>query len=45
MRHILAEQLQNLEMLEAEHVESADRQAPLVESAEPHREVGGTDRG
>jgi cell division initiation protein len=44
MRHILEEQLQTLEMLEAEHVESSDRQAPLVETSEPHREVSGTNR-
>jgi cell division initiation protein len=44
MRHILDEQLQTLEMLESEHAESSDRQAPLVETSEPHREVSGTDR-
>ena len=45
MRHILAEQLQTLEKLDEEQAESAARQAPLVETSEPQREVSGTDRG
>ena len=45
MRRILEEHLRALETIGEEDEESAERLPPLLESSEPRRNVGGTDRG